>query len=90
MANVYDAIAAFYNNDPGWDQVLARTDAEAYFRHLAWQGSTDAAMQHQWNQLLMLCIYAENGEINLYEMTEDDIVDLVAWCGRNVVDFQVS
>ena len=90
MANVYDAITAFYNNDPGWDQVLPRADVEAYFRHLAWHGVPDPELQHQWEHLVMLCIYIENAELTLEELTEDDIVDLVSWCGRNVVEFKVS
>lgn len=90
MANVYDAITAFYNNDPGWDQVLPRADVEAYFRHLAWHGVPDLELQHQWEHLVMLCIYIENAELTLEELTEDDIVDLVSWCGRNVVEFKVS
>lgn len=90
MPNVYDAIESFYSNDTGWELVLPQEDVEAYFRHLGWHGVDDPAMQHQWGQLVMLCIYIENAEMTLEEMTEDDIVDLVSWCGRNVVDFQVS
>ena len=90
MPNVYDAIENFYTNDSGWEMVLPQEDVEAYFRHLGWHGVDDPAMQHQWEQLVMLCIYIENAEMTLDEMTEDDIVDLVSWCGRNVVDFQVS
>lgn len=90
MHNVYDAIGEFYRNDPGWEAVLPQAVAEGYFRHLAWQGTPDEAMRNQWDQLVMLCIYLENAEKYLEEVTGDDLVDAVAWCGQNVVDFQVT
>ena len=90
MANVYDAIEEFYRNDAGWEQVIPQADMEAYFRHLAWHGICDRELQHRWELLVMLCIYIENAEMTLDEMTEDDVIDMVSWCGRNVVDYQIS
>lgn len=57
------------------------------FRHMAWQGTTDEQMQRQWKYIVMLCIYLENAELELFDLTEDNLVDLVSWCGRNVADF---
>lgn len=90
MQNVYDAIGEFYRNDPGWENVLPQHAAEGYFRHLAWQGVPDDQMRAQWDQMVMLCIYLENAEKDLGELTGDDLVDAVAWCARNVVDFQAT
>ena len=90
MHNVYDAIGEFYRNDPGWEAVLSRSVAEGYFRHLAWQGVPDSQMRQKWDQLVMLCIYLENADKELDQITGDDLVDAVAWCGQNVVDFTVS
>lgn len=90
MHNVYDAIEEFYGNDPGWEAVLPQNIAEGYFRHLAWQGVPDDQMRAQWDLLVMLCIYLENAEKEMPEVTEDDLIDAVAWCARNVVDFKAD
>lgn len=90
MANVYDAIEDFYKNDPDWDLVLPRQEVEGFFRRMAWQGTTDEKMQQQWDYLVMLCIYMENAGLELGDMGEDDFIDLISWCGQNVVDFSIT
>ncbi len=90
MANVYDAIKEFYENDPDWELILSQYDVENFFRHMAWQGTTDEQMQRQWKYIVMLCIYLENAELELFDLTEDNLVDLVSWCGRNVADFSIT
>jgi hypothetical protein len=90
MENVYDLINEFYSNDEDWNLILAREDVENYFRKQAWQGLSDDQMKKEWSYLVMLCIYMENGEITLNEMTEDTLVDCIAWCARYVSDFSAD
>ena len=90
MDNVYDLVADFYDNDEGWNQVLRREYAEGFLRKEAWRGKNDPTLQKEWSYILMLCIYLGHGEKYLGDLTADDFVDIVAWCGRNVSDFNVS
>ena len=90
MDNVYDLVADFYDNDDGWNQVLRREYAEGFLRKEAWHGKNDPTLQKEWGYILMLCIYLGHGEKYLGDLSADDLVDIVAWCGRNVSDFSVS
>ena len=90
MQNVYDAIDDFYTHDPNWNELLPRETVENYFRQRAWQGAHDFQLQKEWKVLVMLCIYLENADLTLDELTGDELVDAVSWCGQNVVDFILS
>ena len=90
MVNVYDLVANFYENDDGWNAVLRREYAEGFLRKEAWSGVEDDELQDEWEYILMLCLYLGHAEIYLGDMSEDEIVDAVAWCGRNVTDFEIS
>ena len=90
MVNVYDLVANFYENDDGWNAVLRREYVEGFLRKEAWNGVEDDELQDEWEYILMLCLYLGHAEIYLGDMSEDDIVDAVAWCGRNVTDFEIS
>ena len=90
MDNVYDLVADFYDNDEGWNTVLRREYAEGFLRKEAWSGLVDEQLQDEWEQVLILCLYLGNADILIGDMSPDDIIDAVAWCGRNVADFQLS
>ena len=90
MDNVYDLVADFYDNDDGWNQVLRREYAEGFLRREAWHGKNDPTLQKEWGYILMLCIYLGHGEKYLGDLNADDLVDIVAWSGRNVSDFPVT
>ena len=90
MDNVYDLVADFYDNDEGWNQVLGREYAEGFLRHKAWHGVGDSDLKRDWLHILMLCIYLGHCDRCLGDLTADDIIDAVAWCGRNVADFSVD
>ncbi len=90
MVNVYDLVANFYENDNGWNLVLRREYVEGFLRKEAWNGVPDDELQDKWEYMLMLCLYLGHAEIYLGDMHEDDIVDAIAWCGRNVTDFEIS
>lgn len=90
MENVYDLVADFYENDEEWNQILSQEYVEGFLRKAAWQGATDAELKKQWNSILMLCIYLGHGDRYLGDLTVDDIIDIVAWCGRNVAEFKIS
>ena len=38
----------------------------------------------------MLCLYLGNTELMLGDMSADDFVDCIAWCGRNVSEFDAD
>lgn len=90
MDNVYDLVADFYENDEGWNQVLEREYVEGFLRRQAWKGLDDAVLKEQWSCILMLCIYLGHCDKFLGDLTADDLIDFVAWCGRNVSEFQVK
>lgn len=89
-SNVYDIVADFYDNDEGWNQILQRTYAEGFLRKEAWRGLADEKLQEEWGYIVMLCIYVGHTETFLGDLTSEDIIDLVAWCGRNVSEFHIS
>ncbi|MGL5207231.1 MAG: hypothetical protein ACRC8T_06945 [Acidaminococcaceae bacterium] len=90
MENVYDIIADFYDHDENWNMLLRREYAEGYIRQEAWKGLNDRQLQKQWEQIMMLCLYLGYAETFLGDMTDDDFIDAVAWCGRNVSEFKIS
>ncbi len=90
MDNVYDLVEDFYGHDPGWNFLLRREYAEGFLRIEAWQGKTPEELYDIWDQLTMLCLYLGNTELLLGDMSADDFVDCVAWCGRNVSEFDAD
>lgn len=90
MDNVYDLVEDFYGHDPGWNFLLRREYAEGFLRIEAWHGKTPEELYDIWDQLTMLCLYLGNTEFMLGDMSADDFVDCVAWCGRNVSEFEAD
>lgn len=90
MENVYDLVDDFYKNDEGWNTVLRQEYAEGYLRKQAWHGASDARLKEEWGYILMLIIYLGQADCYLGDLSVDDLVDAVAWCGRNVTDFTVA
>ena len=90
MDNVYDLVEDFYGHDPGWNFLLRREYAEGFLRLEAWQGKTPEELYDVWDQLTMLCLYLGNTELLLGDMSADDFVDCVAWCSRNVSEFEAD
>ena len=82
MDNVYDLVEDFYGHDPGWNFLLRREYAEGFLRIEAWHGKTPEELYDIWDQLTMLCLYLGNTELMLGDMSADDFVDCIAWCGR--------
>jgi hypothetical protein len=90
MENVYDIIADFYDHDENWNMLLRREYAEGYIRKEAWKGLNDQQLQKKWEQIMMLCLYLGYAETFLGDMTDDDFIDAIAWCGRNISEFKIS
>lgn len=90
MDNVYDLVEDFYGHDPGWNFLLRREYADGFLRTEAWRGKTPEELYDIWDQLTMLCLYLGNTELMLGDMSADDFVDCVAWCGRNVSEFEAD
>lgn len=38
----------------------------------------------KWEQVMMLCLYLGYAETFLGDMTDNDFIDAIAWCGRNI------
>lgn len=87
MENVYDIIEEFYNQDEGWNYILRREYAEGFLRRQAWNGKSQEELFGVWDQLMMLCLYVGGTDLMIGDMTKNDFIDCVAWCGRNVSEF---
>ena len=87
MDNVYDYINDFYTNDDGWNMVIPRDDVETYIRKCAWQGMDDKALQKEWDNLSIFCIYLENDMLEMQDVTEEILVGCVIWACRYIVEF---
>ncbi|MEG1727081.1 MAG: hypothetical protein RR321_04090 [Acidaminococcaceae bacterium] len=88
--NVYDLVADFYAHDEGWNMVLRQDYAEGFLRQAAWQGADDAELRKKWQYMMMFCLYLGHAENMFGDLDEDDIIDGIAWCGRNIADFAIS
>ena len=90
MSNVFDLVTDFYNQDEDWNTVLRQKYAESFLRSCAWQGASDDELLRYWDHITMLCLYLGNAENYLGDMSADDFIDCVAWCGRNVSEFSLQ
>lgn len=87
MENVYDLVAFFYDNDEEWNTVLQRGTTESFLRREAWSGRDDEELKQEWSQVMMLCLYLAHSNCQLGDLSADDVIDAVAWCGRNINEF---
>ncbi len=90
MNNVFDLVTDFYNQDEDWNTVLQQKYAESFLRSCAWQGADNDTLVKYWDHMTMLCLYLGNAENYLGDMSPDDFIDCVAWCGRNVSEFSLQ
>lgn len=90
MNNVFDLVSDFYSQDEEWNTVLQQTYVESFLRTKAWSGADDEKLIQHWDHITMLCLYLGNSENYLGDMTADDFIDCVAWCGRNVSEFTLT
>lgn len=90
MNNVFDLVTDFYNQDEDWNTVLQQKYAESFLRYCAWQGADNEQLVKYWDHMTMLCLYLGNAENYLGDMSADDFIDCVAWCGRNVSEFSLD
>ncbi|MBQ8418449.1 MAG: hypothetical protein IJX10_07480, partial [Phascolarctobacterium sp.] len=88
--NVFDLVADFYNQDEEWNTVLRQSYVENFLRAKSWQGATDKELTEVWDNITLLCLYLGNSGNYLGDMSRDDFIDCVAWCGRNVADFRLT
>lgn len=85
--NVYDSVEDFYSHDEGWNMLLRQEYAEGFLRLEAWKGKENRDLYKMWDHITILCLYLGSAENFLGDMTADDFVDCIAWCGRNVSEF---
>lgn len=90
MDNVFDLVNDFYTQDPDWNTVLAQSNVENYLRAKVWQGASADELAEKWDYITILCLYLGNAECYLGDMTKEDFIDCVGWCGRNVSDFAMT
>ena len=67
--------------------VIPRDDVETYIRKCAWQGMDDKALQKEWDNLSIFCIYLENDMLEMQDVTEEILVGCVIWACRYIVEF---
>ncbi|MBR4959058.1 MAG: hypothetical protein IKY55_06610, partial [Phascolarctobacterium sp.] len=90
MNNVFDLVADFYGQDEDWNTVLRQSYVENFLRAKSWQGASDEELTESWDYITLLCLYLGNSENFLGDMSRDDFIDCIAWCGRNVADFRLT
>lgn len=88
--NTYDIVASFYKSDPDWNLILDRQYAEGFLRLEAFKGHDDDDLYYVWQQILSLCYYVSNGTTLIGDLSSDDFIDCVAWCGRNLPNFALT
>ena len=86
--NVYDLIAEFYGNSSGWDEWLSQRYAETFIRLEAYRGQSEADLYDSWSAIVTLLVYCGNVYIKIGDMRSDDFTDCIAWCSRNIGDFE--
>lgn len=90
MDNVFDLVNDFYTQDPEWNTVLQQSYVENFLRAKFWQGASDDQLTQCWDHITILCVYLGNAESYLGDMSREDFIDCVGWCGRNVSDFSTT
>ncbi len=90
MDNVFDSVTDFYSQDEEWNTVFRQDYVENFLRARSWQGASDEELQRDWDYITMLCLYLGNSENFLGDMSRDDFIDCVAWCARNVAEFDLA
>ncbi len=90
MNNVFDLVSDFYGQDEEWDSVLGQRHVENFLRSEAWQGADNDKLVKYWDHITMLCLYLGNTDNYLGDLTEDDFIDCIAWCGRNISEFVIE
>lgn len=90
MTNVYDLIQDLYDGDDGWSQYLRREYAEEFIRREAFRGAGEEELLDIWAQVVSLVIYCGNTGVYIGDMSSEDFIGCVGWCGRNIADFVVD
>lgn len=90
MDNVFDLIEAFYEHDPGWNEILSQRDAEGYLRARTWEGAEDEELLDIWDNINCFCLYVGHTEAYIGDLNGEDIVDCIAWCARNISGFKAD
>lgn len=88
--NVFDIVDEFYTQDPEWNSVIERRNVDNYLRSLAWQGVEDDRLTEIWSNIMLFCVFLGNSENFLGDMSRENFIDCVGWCGRNVAGFTIN
>src|SRR5574344_1172968 len=88
--NTYDIVDFFYKSDPDWNLILDRQYVEEFLRLEAFQGKDDEELYYVWMQILSLCYYVSLGTTLIGDLSPDDFIDCIAWCGRNLPNFALT
>lgn len=88
--NVFDIVNEFYTQDPEWNNVINRKHVDNYLRTLAWQGVADEELIDIWSNIMLLCVFLGNSDNFLGDMSRENFIDCVGWCGRNVAGFTLN
>ena len=90
MKNVFDSIDALYNHDLEVKRYLKRSEYEGYLRMRSWQGDDEELLFSKYESILLLIFYLKITERNLSQLDRDEIIDAVAWLGRNFPGFNID
>jgi hypothetical protein len=88
--NIFDIIDDFYESDVDWTPILDYESAVGFMRRESFRGTNDETLRKVWTQIESLCFYLCTGYQMLGDMSPDDFIDSVAWCGRNLPSFTIN
>ncbi len=87
-SNVFDFVSEFYEQDPGWNEVMRQSVCETFLRKQSWAGRSDEELIEMWNHILMFIFYCGHAETMPGDMTADDFFQCIGWCSRNIGEFE--
>lgn len=88
MKNVYDAVKAFYEQDPAWNDIIRNDLVEGFLRQKAWQHYDDKHLRSIWQHILMFGLYMAYADLALNQVKLIDCEEMKSWLERNVADFK--
>lgn len=88
--SIFDYIEEFYVQDSGWDSILERQVCDDYFREKIWSGVDEKRQIEMWDHIICFILYCGYADLLPGDVTVDDGIQCVAWCARNVAEFETD
>lgn len=78
MANIYEAVEAYYEERPELEDVVPQNAVEQYFRRLTWRGASPDELVEAWELVSLLLRYTEEHQcFSCADLFETDYEELI-------------